>query len=129
MVNQDTTHQFRGESKELGSILPPNPMLFHEAQKSFVYERRWNKRVTGPLPAKVLICKTPKLVIDELNYPFVAFALGLKQLVQEDGYVAAHSHPRESRILSLAPWWCNAFRYARVASDGREARSKGASRS
>jgi hypothetical protein len=31
VVNQDTAHQLRCEGKELNSILPPNPMLFHEA--------------------------------------------------------------------------------------------------
>jgi hypothetical protein len=39
----------------------------------------------------------------------VAFALGLEELVQENGYVAVHCHPRERRILSLAPCCGNAF--------------------
>jgi hypothetical protein len=120
MVNQDTTHQFGCERKNLGTVLPPNPMLFHEAQKRFVYERRWDERVTEPLVAKVMIRQTSKFVINKLNYPLGAFALGLKQLVQENGYVACHGRPREMRILSLAPYLCNAFplrRYARVASD------------
>jgi hypothetical protein len=120
MVNQDTTHQFGCEGKELGTVLPPNPMLFHEAQKSFVYERRWHERVTGSLAAKVMVGETPKLVIYEPNCLFVDFALGLKEIVQVDGYFAGHGHPRGTRILSLAPYWRNAFllrRYARVASD------------
>jgi hypothetical protein len=58
MVQQNTTHQFRREGKELGSVLPPNPLLFHEAQESFVYERRWHERVTEPLAAKVVIRQT-----------------------------------------------------------------------
>jgi hypothetical protein len=78
MVNKDTTHQFGCEGKELRSVLPPNPMLLHEAQKSFVYEGRWDERVTRPLATKVMVRKAPKLVINKLNYPFVAFALGLK---------------------------------------------------
>ena len=121
MVNQDTTHQFGCEGKELGSVLPPNPMLLHEAQKHFVYERRWDERVTEPLVAKVRIRQTPQFAINKLNCPFGAFTLGLKQLVQEDGYVAGHGHPRERRILSPAPigaiLFRYLFRYARVASD------------
>jgi hypothetical protein len=115
VVNQDTTHQFRREGKELGSVLPPNSMLFHEAKKSFVHERCWDKCVTQPLAAEVMVRKTPKLVIDKLNYPFVAFALGLKQLVQEHGYVAGHYRPRERRILSLALSWCNLFGYSVIS--------------
>ena len=82
------------------------------AQKSFVDERRGDKRVTEPFVAKVMVRKAPKFVIDKLNYPFVAFTLGLKQLVQEDGYFASHGHPRERRILSLALYWCNLFGYS-----------------
>ena len=115
VVNQDTTHQFRGEGKELSSVLPPNSMLFHEAQKSFVDERRGDKCVTEPFVAKVMVRKAPKFVIDKPNYPFVAFTLGLKQPVQEDGYFASHGHPRERLILSLALYWCNLFGYSVIS--------------
>jgi len=115
MVHQDTTHQFGCEGKELSSVLPPNPMLLHETQKGFVYEGCWDERVTQPLVAKVMVRKAPKFVIDKLNYPFVAFTLGFKQLVQEDGYFASHGHPRERRILSLALYWCNLFGYSVIS--------------
>jgi hypothetical protein len=81
-----------------------------------VDERRGDERVTEPLAAKVMVREPAKFLINKLNYLLVAFALGLEELVQEDGYVAVHCHPRKGEFYHSPHVGTMLFRYARVAS-------------
>ena len=65
VIDQDAAHDLRGDTKEVGPILPVTLALIDKPDEYLVHEGRWLERVVRALTPQLAGGNAPELRIDE----------------------------------------------------------------
>ncbi len=87
VIDQDLTHQPRGNREEVRTILERQSVEIHEAQVCFMNERGGLKRLSGALPSQARAGYATELSVDQRNQRVERRFVTLPQFDQETGDV------------------------------------------
>jgi hypothetical protein len=65
VIDQDSPHHLRRDTKEMCAALPMHVPLVHQAKKSLINKRGCLKRVTGRFPSHVPPCQSVKFLVND----------------------------------------------------------------
>jgi hypothetical protein len=65
VINQETSHYLRRDSKEVSPILPVDPRLVHQTEIGFMNQSRRLQSVIGTFPAEVIRRKLSQFIVDD----------------------------------------------------------------
>jgi hypothetical protein len=91
VIDEDTTHHLRGQSKELRAILPRQVRLPNEPQVCLVHECGWLQRVVATLAPQIAGCLAPELPMHEREQRIAGLHIAARPRLQQTCDAVHHS--------------------------------------
>jgi hypothetical protein len=90
MIDEDPAHHVRGDSEEVGAVLPLDPALIHQPQIGLVDQCSGRKGVVLTLTPEIAPGQPPQLAVDRLHQIRTRVLITAAPGDEQAGHVGIH---------------------------------------